>query len=352
MSADAAPEVAARGSHASSGCQHQRGPASPNSWPRSRSELTSASVSRWNTCFVSARFRFRLAELRGMSDEDRLVVYYTALLVNVGCHSDAHEQAKWFGDDITLKSSKYTHNMRSVRGAAASMRLIGAGNPPLHRFRVGLEFAMRGHHDLDTMIRTHSEIAQSLARQLKLDDVVCEAVGASYERWDGKGWPGELAGEQIPLAARLTQLAEYVEVAHRVGGTGAALALARKRRGSQFDPELTTFFCAHADELLSNLDGTRTWQMVVDAEPALGMRLVGDDIDEALLAIADFVDLKSPYTLGACPGGRRARDGGCDAAWHGRRREPGSRSGGARPLSRTARCVELDLGQAGAARDG
>jgi hypothetical protein len=66
----------------------------------------------------------RLAELRGMSDEDRLVVYYTALLVNVGCHSDAHEQAKWFGDDINLKSSKYTHNMRSVRGAAASMRLI------------------------------------------------------------------------------------------------------------------------------------------------------------------------------------------------------------------------------------
>ena len=63
-------------------------------------------------------------------------------------------------------------------------------------------------------------------------------------------------------------------------------------------PELTTFFCAHADELLSNLDGTRTWQTVVDAEPALGMRLVGDDIDEALLAIADFVDLKSPYTLG------------------------------------------------------
>jgi HD-GYP domain-containing protein (c-di-GMP phosphodiesterase class II) len=178
------------------------------------------------------------------------------------------------------------------------MRLIGAGNPPLHRFRVGLEFAMRGHRDLDTMILTHSEIAQSLARQLKLDDTVCEAVGASYERWDGKGWPGELAGQQIPLAARLTQLAEYIEVAHRLGGTGAAVALARKRSGSQFDPELATFLCAHADELLSNLDGTRTWQAVVDAEPALGMRLVGDDIDAALLAIADFVDLKSPYTLG------------------------------------------------------
>src|SRR5256885_12850821 len=56
-------------------------------------------------CVIS----LRLAELVGMDDRDRMVVYYSALLVNVGCHSDAHEQAKWFGDDIALKSSKYTY---------------------------------------------------------------------------------------------------------------------------------------------------------------------------------------------------------------------------------------------------
>ena len=147
-------------------------------------------------------------------------------------------------------------------------------------------------------IHTHSEIAQSLARQLGLDEAVRDAVGAAYERWDGKGWPGELAGSQIPLAARITPLAEYIEVAHRVGGVGAAVALARKRSGSQFDPELAASLCAHAGALLSDLDTTRTWQAVLDAEPALGMRLIGDEIDAALLAIADFVDLKSPFTLG------------------------------------------------------
>jgi HD-GYP domain-containing protein (c-di-GMP phosphodiesterase class II) len=188
--------------------------------------------------------------------------------------------------------------MRSLRGAAASMRLIGSGNPPLHRLRVGLEFALRGHREVDAMIHTHSEIAQSLARQLGLGETVCAAVGASYERWDGKGWPGQLAGGQIPLPARVIQLAEYVEVAHRVGGAGAAVALARKRAGSQFDPDLAAILCTHAGELLSDLDAIRTWQVVVDAEPALGVQLVGDDIDAALLAIADFVDLKSPYMLG------------------------------------------------------
>ena len=80
----------------------------------------------------------RLAERAGLDEQRRAAVYYTALLVNVGCHADAYEQAKWFGDDITLKAGKYTHELGSVRGALAAMRLVGAGNPPLYRFRVGL----------------------------------------------------------------------------------------------------------------------------------------------------------------------------------------------------------------------
>ena len=107
----------------------------------------------------------RLAERVGLGDGERLVVYYTSLLVNVGCHSDAHEQAKWFGDDIAFKSVKYEHELRSLAGAAAAMRLLGSGNPPLHRFRVGLEFALAGHRDVDGMISRHSAIARSLSAQ-------------------------------------------------------------------------------------------------------------------------------------------------------------------------------------------
>ena len=63
----------------------------------------------------------RLAERVGLDEQERAVVYYTALLVNVGCHSDAHEQAKWFGDDIALKSGKYDHELRGLRAAAAGI---------------------------------------------------------------------------------------------------------------------------------------------------------------------------------------------------------------------------------------
>jgi hypothetical protein len=85
----------------------------------------------------------RLAERAGLDDDARLVVCYTALLVNVGCHADAHEQAKWFGDDIDLKSHKYEHEPRSMATVTASLRLVGQGNPPLHRFRVSVEFALQ-----------------------------------------------------------------------------------------------------------------------------------------------------------------------------------------------------------------
>ena len=240
----------------------------------------------------------RLADLLGLDERDRAVVYYTALLVNVGCHSDAHEQAKWFGDDIALKSGKYRYEPRSVLGAAAALRMVGAGSPMLHRFRVGLEFTLGGWREIDGMISNHAVLARDLAGRLSLPQDVSEAVGAAYEQWDGHGWPGRLRGEQVPVAARLAQLAEFAEVAHRIGGTRSAVEVARRRSGRQFDPHVATVLCRSPQVVFDGLEAARTWEAVISAEPALGVRLTPEQFDAALLAVADFVDLKSPYTLG------------------------------------------------------
>jgi HD-GYP domain-containing protein (c-di-GMP phosphodiesterase class II) len=240
----------------------------------------------------------RLADHAGLGEQDRMAVYYTALLVNVGCHADAHEQAKWFGDDIALKSGKYVHEMRSVRGALATMRLVGAGNPPLHRFRVGLEFALSGHRELDGMISQHARLARTLAEQLDLPGQVREAVGAAYEQWDGRGWPGMLKADAVPMAARIAQLAEFIEVAYRVGGIEAATALASRRAGKQFDPDLASLLCARAEQILDGLEAVPAWRTVIASEPALAVELSAGQLDSALTAIANFVDLKSPFMLG------------------------------------------------------
>ena len=240
----------------------------------------------------------RLAERAGLDEHDRAVVYYTALLVNVGCHTDAHEQARWFGDDIALKAGKYDHQLGTLRAAASGMRRIGAGRPPLHRFRVGLEFVFSGHREIDGMIAQHARIARLLGEQLGLSDEILAALGAAYEMWDGHGWPGELRGDAVPMASRIAQVAEFVEVAYRTGGIEAATTMARRRGGSQFDPGLAACLCADAGEIFDGLDTLQTWDAVIAAEPALAVVLTGERFEAALLAIANFIDLKSPYTLG------------------------------------------------------
>ena len=144
-------------------------------------------------CLIS----LRLADQLGLDDDARADVYYTALLINVGCHSDAHEQAKWFGDDFASKAIKYDHEPRSLRMVATGLSFLGRGHPPLHRFRLGLEFVLSGRRDVDGMIESHSQIARALGEQLGLPEAVLDALAASYERWDGRGWPGDLEASRF-----------------------------------------------------------------------------------------------------------------------------------------------------------
>jgi hypothetical protein len=59
------------------------------------------------------------------------------------------------------------------------MRRIGSGNPPLHRFRIGLEFAISGHRELDDMISHHARLARLLGEQLGLSEDVLDSLSAS-----------------------------------------------------------------------------------------------------------------------------------------------------------------------------
>ena len=240
----------------------------------------------------------RLAESLGLGERERATVYYTSLLVNVGCHSDAHEQAKWFGDDIAMRATKYDGPMHGVGYLVTGLSRLGSGRPALHRFRIGLEFLVAGHRDLDGMITHHAEMTRLFGQQLGLDQAVLDALGTSYEQWDGKGWPGRHRGPEIPIAARIAHIAEYVEVAHRVGGIERARALARERRAKEFDPTLADMVIDKPDQILAELDSTPTWQAVIQSEPGLQVSLNRAEFDEALLAIANFVDLKSPFSAG------------------------------------------------------
>jgi HD-GYP domain-containing protein (c-di-GMP phosphodiesterase class II) len=137
-----------------------------------------------------------------------------------------------------------------------------------------------------------------LGEQLGLPTTVLDALTGSYERWDGRGFPGRLARTDIPVESRIAQLAEFLEVAHRTGGSDAALDVARRRAGKQFDPGLVALFTTDAEKVFHGIDELESWDAVLDSEPSLAVTLSPAECDTALAAIARFVDLKSPYMLG------------------------------------------------------
>ena len=268
----------------------------------------------------------RLGERLGLEREERASLYYVSLIAWVGCHIDAYEQAKWFGDDLALKGDFRLRDMTGMAPLAFAASHLGAGKPLLERARMGAKFLVNGHRETADMLANHWYAADALAEQLGLDTGVRATLFQTFERWDGKGVPSGSKGEEIRPAAGIVNLADVLEVFHRTAGQDAAVAMARERSGTQFAPNLVDLVVAEAGTLFTDLDGVTSWDAVIAAEPGLGRPLAESELDSAFEAIADFIDVKSPFTLGhsrgvadMAAGGAEELQLGGDAVTHVRR---------------------------------
>jgi HD-GYP domain-containing protein (c-di-GMP phosphodiesterase class II) len=147
----------------------------------------------------------------------------------------------------------------------------------------------------------HYRATDELAARLGLGDEVRESLRQSYERWDGKG-AYRMKCEEIALASRLINLADVVEVYGRAGGVEAAIGVARERRATQFDPDLVDAFCEQAPVLLREIDAAPSWEAVIAAAPGLATEVTEERLDEAIEAIGEFAELKSPWVMGHATG--------------------------------------------------
>ena len=136
---------------------------------------------------------------------------------------------------------------------------------PMHDLgKVGIPDAIlnkpgRFTDDEYTVMKTHSEIGYSMLHnsKRKLLRFAAEIARSHHERWDGKGYPAGVNGEDIPLAGRICSVADVLD----------ALSSPRcykqpwpeekvkeefvKQRGAQFQPELVDVLMAHWDEVYS-----------------------------------------------------------------------------------------------------
>ena len=199
--------------------------------------------------------------------------------------------------------------------------------------------------------RGHGDGAETRALQRAtpsleaLEWVVAVAGARSVEAVEPMPGGGSLAMHRVTVSfvdggsARLVlrrfvrpdQIAEDPAVAgHEAGGVGtrrtdrytdtAADRRRRQRRAGRhtsvvddrapreagldaFDPNIAARFSLAAGDILDGLGDASTWDEVIAAEPVLVRPLRGAEFDEALGAVADFVDLESLYTLRASGSG-------------------------------------------------
>ena len=110
----------------------------------------------------------RLAELVGMDETERASLYYAGLLAWVGCHVDAYEQARWFGDDTVFKADARTVN---GGGSLEEMRFmfghLGAGRPALERVKIAMSVRGDGWYKAaNEILVNHTLATDQLGRGL------------------------------------------------------------------------------------------------------------------------------------------------------------------------------------------
>ncbi len=104
-------------------------------------------------------------------------------------------------------------------------------------------------------IKTHAEIGHRILAGLKQLDDVLPVVLHHHEQWDGKGYPHGLAGEQIPLMARIVAVADAFDAMtsdrpYRKGLPDERLdAIMREGAGSQWDARVVDAFFRARDDI-------------------------------------------------------------------------------------------------------
>ena len=109
--------------------------------------------------------------------------------------------------------------------------------------------------DQREIVRRHPADGARIVRRVEGYGPVADIILSHHERWDGTGYPRRLAGEEIPLAARMISVADTYDVLtardsyrHPVSPEAAVLEL-RRVAGTQLDPALVDVF---ADLLASH----------------------------------------------------------------------------------------------------
>jgi HD-GYP domain-containing protein (c-di-GMP phosphodiesterase class II) len=255
-------------------------------------------------CIRACWIGTRIAAEIGLTDEETSDLYYTVLLKDLGCSSNAARICElYLTDDLAFKHDfkRLDDNLPKILGFVIAQTGVRSGLA--ERFRAIVNIFRNGGTIARELIETRCQRGANIAGRMRFSTVVQDGIRSLDEHWNGGGKPEGLTGEAIPLGSRIALLAQIADVFATGYDRKAAMAEIAARSGTWLDPRLCTAFAAAASrtgfwETMARPDLS---EHVLSFGPALREETVDDDyLDDIAEAFGQIVDSKSPYTSGHC----------------------------------------------------
>lgn len=249
-------------------------------------------------CFIGTRIGEKLGLDKAISAD----LYYTLLLKDLGCSSNAARISQlYLTDDHSFKNGFKTIDGSVKQAVAFIIRHTAKNEPFLQRAKTILHVLRNADTLVKDIFETRCQAGANIARQMRFSEAVATGIAGLDEHWDGQGRPYRLKGQDIPLLSRIALVAQVMEVFHRSAGPNAAMQEIALRSGTWFDPEIVqaALACGQETEFWQNLESSEIEQQVFALEPAQYSLLLNDELlDDIVKAYANVIDAKSSFTGG------------------------------------------------------
>jgi response regulator RpfG family c-di-GMP phosphodiesterase len=214
-------------------------------------------------------------------DKQLLEIYVQNLAVtfgNISLQDDLQESSKELVFTLTnivetrsnetgahiLRVSLVSERLAQLKGLSDYESMLIRIASPLHDIgKIGIPDAIL--HKPDKLnaaewevMKKHVDYGVAILKRSKseLMAIATQIAGTHHERWDGSGYPHQLKGEEIPIAGRITTLADVFDALSSkrcyksAWDSNEVIDFINAERGKQFDPSLVDLFLAHYDEFV------------------------------------------------------------------------------------------------------
>jgi putative two-component system response regulator len=191
------------------------------------------------------RAQLNIKRLTDQLEHTESVIFMLAQAVEANdSYTEAHlHRISGYGEQVALAAGLNHEDVRAVRlgGILHDIGKIGIPDSILRKPGKLTE------DEMDVM-RKHPAIGAQIISQMRFATRVVPIVLGHHERWDGRGYPHSLAGENIPIGARIICIVDAFDAMTTTRPYREAMPIARaldqlrEGRGAQFDPDLTDLF--------------------------------------------------------------------------------------------------------------